>query len=254
LFTFVDEKVLTRPTFAAFIALLDNYFAELGVTEVVTREELAENKQFLNVILDTAVMQYVHRYLLAKGKTRSETREAFLQELDRVWFGLYSRQTRNDSSGFEHVFLGEIKDNEVTGFHNWIRIYMEERTKKFDYQGYIKPKRRGQSSFAPHSQEQFISLQFIWNGCLKPVSSSFIGTSPEFEMALYTLCFYAGDEEGKSIVQCGPYRVQLTTYKWRQGNQVYIATSFPEEAPLDETEAATKIQTQFKAKFGAKKR
>lgn len=31
--------------------------------------------------------------------------------------------------------------------------------------------------------------QFEWNGELKDISSSFVGVSPEFEMALYTLLF-----------------------------------------------------------------
>jgi poly(U)-specific endoribonuclease len=35
----------------------------------------------------------------------------------------------------------------------------------------------------------------LWKGFLKPVSTSFIGVSPEFELALYTLCFLAGGEE-----------------------------------------------------------
>lgn len=31
--------------------------------------------------------------------------------------------------------------------------------------------------------------QFEWNGELKDISSSFVGVSPEFEFALYTLVF-----------------------------------------------------------------
>jgi hypothetical protein len=105
-FTFVDEKVFTRPTYKAFVALLDNYFADTGVTEVVTQEELTENRKFLDLIMDTAVMQYVHQYLLLTRKTNKSDRAAFIRELDKIWFGLYSRKTRNDSSGFEHVFIG----------------------------------------------------------------------------------------------------------------------------------------------------
>lgn len=57
----MDEKALLRPTYASFIALLDNYIAVTGQSEVVTEEEIQEGKQFLNVVMDTAVMQYVHK-------------------------------------------------------------------------------------------------------------------------------------------------------------------------------------------------
>lgn len=42
--------------------------------------------------------------------------------------------------------------------------------------------------------DRMISLQFSWGADTKNVSSIFIGTSPEFELALYTLCFVAGAE------------------------------------------------------------
>lgn len=39
LFSWVEESALERPTFKTFINLLDNYEAETGVAEKVTREE-----------------------------------------------------------------------------------------------------------------------------------------------------------------------------------------------------------------------
>lgn len=257
LFRFVDEAALRIPTYAAFIALLDNYTAETGSAELVSREEREENSRFLNLIMDTKPMRYVHQYLVSKHKTQATTREAFIAELNTLWFGLYKRKVQNDSSAFEHVFLGEIQreKNEVSGFHNWIQLYLEERRGTFDYRGYIKPRRRGHSSAAPHSHEQLVTLSFAWKGYLKKVSSSFLGTSPEFEMALYTLCYYMGQQE--NVVQCGPYKVLVTVYTFpdnpRPGQRVFLSSSFPGEAPLDEDEAARRIQSSARSKFVAKK-
>lgn len=214
LFTFVDQKALERPTYASFIALLDNYSASTGISEVVTPEETAENARFLALVMDTQVMQYVHQYLLLNRKTKATDRAQFIAELDELWFGFYSRKARNDSSGFEHVFVGETKDDvEIVGMHNWIQLYLEERASlrrkdnNFDYKGFIRPKRRALSSTQPSSLEQLVTIQFEWRGAFKSVSSSLIGTSPEFELALYTLCFFCGAEE--NVVSLGPYRAQV---------------------------------------------
>lgn len=128
---------------------------------------------------------------------------------------------------------------EVTGFHNWIRIYLEEQKGNFDYQGYIKPKRRGHGGMVPSSYEQFISLQFTWNGALKPVSSSFVGTSPEFEMALYTLCYCIGETE--TIVQTGPYKVMVTCHRGQSTLIPGRSNTLPLLSPLDKNEAASRI-------------
>jgi poly(U)-specific endoribonuclease len=81
-----------------------------------------------------------------------------------------------------------------------------------------------------------VTIQFRWKDAIKNVGSSFIGTSPEFEFALYTLCFYSGQEE--SLLQCGPYKVKMTCYTYNAGPKKYIATSFPSEAPYDEDEVS----------------
>ena len=40
-------------------------------------------------------------------------------------------------SGFEHVFIGEIKNGEVSGFHDWINFYQQEKTNAINYLGYL---------------------------------------------------------------------------------------------------------------------
>lgn len=62
-------------------------------------------------------------------------------ELDRIWFTEYSR-TKGivGSSGFEHVFVGELADDkgEISGLHNWITVYKLEQAGKVNYKGYLK--------------------------------------------------------------------------------------------------------------------
>eukprot|EP00951_Prasinocladus_malaysianus_P033284 scaffold328826_cov32-Prasinocladus_malaysianus.AAC.1 len=163
-----------------------------------------------------------------------------MQQLFKVWFYSYSRgEASNASSGFEHIFIGEIDlkdgDETVSGFHNWIQFYFgmpplrqlacifiysarslhsttllhalpEERQGDLDYQGYVLPRRVGGAE--PDGDEQFLSVQFAWKGETKPVSGMFVGVSPEFEFALYTLLFYCG-QWSDNVLQLGDFEVNV---------------------------------------------
>eukprot|EP00250_Pteridium_aquilinum_P003118 c13449_g1_i1 orf=184-1512(+) len=211
LFRSVNRDVFRRPTYARFYALLDNYTAQQGVRERVTEEEKQEELAFIEEISRSAPVKYLHEYLAAK-RIVSRSHEEFKQQLHSLWFGLYGRGgAHGSSSAFEHVFIGEIKggrEEEVSGFHNWIKFYVEEAAGRVDYQGYILPRRRNHSQ--PDAHSQCLSIQFTWNGVLKPVSSTFVGVSPEFELALYTLCFYEGGED--NFMELGPYSVNIKCY------------------------------------------
>ncbi|GAB2273669.1 hypothetical protein Dimus_008451 [Dionaea muscipula] len=221
LFTWLGDDVLRRPTFSRFSSLLDNYNPHEGYKEVVTTEERQEQAAFIEEISRTAPIKYLFKYLSSK-RIISENYNEFKRFLADLWFTLYGRGgTSGSSSAFEHVFVGEVKqhgEQEVSGFHNWIQFYLEEAKGRADYQGYILPRRRGQY---PDSETQLLTIQFEWNGVLKSVSSSFIGVSPEFEVALYTLCFFAGEENNR--IQLGPYDVNVKCY--RLGNK--IGSAFP---------------------------
>ncbi|XP_055821158.1 uncharacterized protein LOC129889757 isoform X2 [Solanum dulcamara] len=221
LFSWLSEDVFNKPSYSRFCSLLDNYNPHQGCKENVTPEEKREQTAFIEEISRTAPIKYLHKYLSLKGVV-SGNYEEFKRMSTRLWFDLYSRGgTSASSSAFEHVFVGEIKERgekEVSGFHNWLQFYLEEAKGNVDYQGYIFPRRRGE---IPDSETQLLTIQFEWNGVLKSVSSSLIGVSPEFEVAIYTLCYFVGGEENH--VEIGPYSVNIKCY--RLGDS--IGSAFP---------------------------
>jgi len=205
LFTRVNTKAFfDRPTYRSFISLLDNYVAETGTEESVTSSERKEEYAFLRTIMQTEPMQFCHMYCYKKKPDSIPLDpEEFIKLLHTIWFGLYDRSKSGlkDSSGFEHVFVGEVKNGEVSGFHNWIHLYLEEKKGAVDYRGYIYP--RNTNDVQTDSNDQVLTLQFLWNGIEKFVDTSFIGVSPEFEMALYTTCFLVGSEKNEVKLDTG---------------------------------------------------
>ncbi|CAL5223946.1 g6549 [Coccomyxa viridis] len=228
LFASVNDQALhSRRTYAAFCSLLDNYERNTGVAEKVSPQKQAEEHNFLDAVMATKPMQYVHSYLAQKNLVAGQP-EMFKQQLHQMWFSFYSRSNvRDDTSGFEHVFVGEIDEGKVCGFHNWIQFHFEERAGRVNYLGYLLPRGRHDGEHAEVDQtDRMISLQFDWGRERKEVSSIFIGTSPEFELALYTLCFVAGAEE--NIVTIAGYELKMRTYHIHSKYGDKVGSSFPE--------------------------
>uniref|UniRef100_A0A453CJH0 EndoU domain-containing protein n=1 Tax=Aegilops tauschii subsp. strangulata TaxID=200361 RepID=A0A453CJH0_AEGTS len=127
LFSWLGDDVLTKPTYSRFCALLDNYNPHQGYKEVVTQQDKHEEAAFIEEIARTAPIKYLHRYLVLKG-VASQDYDDFKAMLTSLWFNLYGRCGNSScSSAFEHVFVGEIKEQrqgetEVSGFHNWIQV------------------------------------------------------------------------------------------------------------------------------------
>lgn len=64
---------------------------------------------------------------------------------------MYSRAPgKIGSSGFEHVFMNEIKNNSIGGLHNWVWFYHKEgqtgTMHDIDYKGYMKSELLGDVS------------------------------------------------------------------------------------------------------------
>ncbi|XP_069750549.1 uridylate-specific endoribonuclease A [Narcine bancroftii] len=225
LYAFVNEDVLfSKPTFAKFIALLDNYHRMTDVPEKFSPEQLGEEDAFIKEIMKTPIMNKLYSVLHSKNLYNSVTE--FEKDLKMMWFGLYSRARDIDildSSGFEHVFSGEVKRGKVSGFHNWVRFYLAEKNNELNYYSYNY---KGAWTNYP----EVLAMQFNWNGYFKEVGSEFIGSSPEFDFAIYTLCFIAKPNKS-CTVSLGGNTMNIQTYTWTKstyGNgKKYVASSFP---------------------------
>ena len=62
------------PTVGRFIALLDNYNPQVKTSEETTDAEMQETELFLDVLLQTRVMQALYQFLVEKRKYKNSER------------------------------------------------------------------------------------------------------------------------------------------------------------------------------------
>ncbi|PIO33690.1 hypothetical protein AB205_0200010 [Aquarana catesbeiana] len=184
LYQFVNEELFKKPTYAAFLNLLDNYDRKTGIDESYSPQEVKEQEHFLQEVMKTKPLKELYKFFHEKGLYTSE--KEFTDDLHKMWFGLYSRSSGEaDSSGFEH----------------WT------------------------------SYPDVLGKQFHWDGFLKEVGSQFIGSSPEFDFAMYTLCFISRPGK-KCIISMDGHEMAIRTYEWTKNTygkgKCYIATAYPE--------------------------
>lgn len=223
LYQFVNEELFKKPTYAAFLNLLDNYDRKTGIDEIYSPQEVKEQEHFLQEVMKTKPLKELYKFFHEKGLYTSE--KEFTDDLHKMWFGLYSRSSGEaDSSGFEHVFVGEVKKGKVSGFHSWIRFYHLEKKGLLNYFSH--------NFDGPWtSYPDVLGKQFHWDGFLKEVGSQFIGSSPEFDFAMYTLCFISRPGK-KCIISMDGHEMAIRTYEWTKNTygkgKCYIATAYPE--------------------------
>ncbi|XP_056129455.1 uridylate-specific endoribonuclease A isoform X2 [Lampris incognitus] len=224
LFSFLDEEALfSKPTFAALLAVLDNYHRMTGEAEDFSPQQLNEQDTFLKETMsNTELGRELFSFLFTKGVYASE--EEFIYDLKMMWFGLYCRSKNTmDSSGFEHIFAGEVKRGKVSGFHNWVQFYRLEKEGLLNYYSHNFD---GPWTTYP----DVLGMQFKWDGYYKQVGSSVIGSSPEFDLAVYSLCYIT--RPGKRCrLSLGGKQLEIQTYTWDKSfygdGKKYIGSAFP---------------------------
>ncbi|XP_069106452.1 uridylate-specific endoribonuclease-like [Argopecten irradians] len=213
LFQYVNENHLfTKPTYSAFIALLDNFDKNTAHSEHTTSTETAEIDRFITEVMRTSVMTETYQFLHGKGYTTSTS--DFRDMLKSLWFTQYSRSgTSYGSNGFEHVFVGETSSTSVSGFHNWIQFYLEEKRGHVNYLGYIYTK-----------QPRKLGVHFTWFDKTKPLTTLLVGTSPEFDLAVLTTCFLVRKNSNCNFNMDG-HQITVKSYDvtYEHGDQVATA-------------------------------
>ncbi|XP_065363286.1 endoribonuclease CG2145 [Calliphora vicina] len=216
----VDAKAFDSPTIAKMRLLFNNYEEDTLVNEHVTPIERKEENDFVDAVMATNVMRQAMLFLQNKGIVSPDpkTHRDLVKEL---WFTQYSRGSgKIGSSGFEHVFVNEVKNGTIIGLHNWVYFYDEEKAGHLDYKGYLNQLDLG-------TKGKVLKVRFTHNGLNKPVNTLFIGTSPELELALYTVCFKLRPDR-TCPVSLGNNRFGVVTYSWRYRGKSLIGSAYPE--------------------------
>lgn len=177
---YVEPEVYNILTIKFIRMLYDNYERNSSKKESRTFEKRMEENLFLDTILNTNVMHIAMKWLSARGFIDPDDFER-KDILRHIWFTQFS----GTSSGFERVFASEIYgDTDILGVQDWIYFDHEESSKNIDYMGYVDKMDLG-------NKASLVKLNFKMNGIIRPNVTIFVGTTPELEMALYTICFYA---------------------------------------------------------------
>ncbi|VDO06941.1 unnamed protein product [Haemonchus placei] len=135
LFTSVPKKAVDGATYKAFKNLISFYNQpDVDVPETVTSDWDAAIDSFLDAVTNTTVMRSTKEFLTSEGVVSDD--ESFRNLLYTMWFTQYARGHAVGSSGFESVFSGEIRGNDVIRFNNWFRFYLLETAGHVNYHGW----------------------------------------------------------------------------------------------------------------------
>ncbi|XP_059086301.1 uridylate-specific endoribonuclease-like isoform X1 [Tigriopus californicus] len=223
LLTTMDQSIWQYPTVAALKKMFDNYNPDVTATEDNNPQEQSEETKFLGLTMETDIMKETYKTLLDKNVINGTMRE-FRTLLQSLWFKGYDRDGTKakviGSSGFEHVFMGESKGGNVSGFHNWLKFLDEENKGRIDYLGHL-----ADAQF--RSNFQGITNVFKWNGQLKCISSMLVGTPPELDFAMFTTCFLARRGR-KCYLRYNGKDFYITAHGMKINGKDYIGTAYPD--------------------------
>ena len=227
LFSHIKDDLFEVNTIIALQKLHDNFNPQTTEEEPVTHKKTQEEIDFIKACLDTKVMKLAQKWLAENISKIWNDKAKFKELLHNMWFATYPRCQRdrvNGSCAFEHVFLGETKRGIVKGFHNWFFFLTEEKKGNVDYYGFHE-------AISLSNKGSLIKTTFKWFGMVKPISSLFLGFSPELELAIYTICALQNPNQVDKTTQISlaGETINVHTYliKGKRGKQ-YIGSTYPD--------------------------
>lgn len=189
LFDYANLEKFKTPTYKYFLKISKYFSREIGISEADTEFKHAQIMKFINTMCNTRIFLYLFYFLLEKKVIDNFL--DFPNYMYKLWFGQISKKSQNDSSAFEHVFIGEMSDQKILGFHNWIQFYMEENIGRINYYGHTND--------IVGDFPYIMEITFSWENRIKNTSTMFIAVSPEFEFALYTICYHLTSADNNAV-------------------------------------------------------
>lgn len=222
----VPQSVWNMPTIKDFVSLIDNFHKNVLRPEFSLPAEDNEQTNFLHSVLATPVMRYVMNYFVEKGIPELRDITSQVDLLKKIWFEKYSRDwigVCKCSCAFENVFLSELKFKEVLGLHNWVYFANRESINKANYLGFM-------DSLNLNGKGTILKFHFTLSEKDKPDDTMFVGTSPELELALYTLCFVTRADSNCPLSADG-VRFSIVTKTRRDDGKYNLDTAYPTFPP-----------------------
>lgn len=142
--------------------------------------------------------------------------------LNQIWFGRWALYTPGveSSSGWEHYAVGErvVETNTIVGYHSWLYLYNEEEDGDTNYLGYIDAIKT--------STTTIVSMPVFLYGSTKSHTEMEIGASPELDIAMGTLCFFARPND----TPCSVQGADETKYTYVTGTVEYNGVTYIKSA------------------------
>ncbi|KAL9654991.1 hypothetical protein ABK040_008778 [Willaertia magna] len=183
---FIEDPL--NKTYKLCEALFDNYSSDQYHKEVVTTQEIKEEKDFLDAIAETKCMKIVQKYLGYQNV------QDFKVKLKSIWFSFYKLNRYKDLSAFEHCCVGEKLNGKVSGYHFWYKYLLDDSNDNHSGKDVISFSKRLDNASSP----DYVSIQFrqlededndgsVDEVLFKSCGSFFVGCSPECYLALSTV-------------------------------------------------------------------
>ncbi|KHJ46921.1 hypothetical protein D918_02460 [Trichuris suis] len=238
---YVDPQFLAKPTVATFVSLVKRLIIHAGphnfttaagisMTPAKIREYLQKEAKELSTattacflrLLKTEVMEKTRLFLAKNGFDDARSEKVFANWMQRVWLApVKIGKHGQESIPFTHVFLLEKHYiNAVSGLHYWLTYGLLELNNKARFEDYL-----GEIN-APVAV-----IRYSLGHSTKPRGSFLLGTTPEFDLALYTICLVGRSADGCRFMLKGCI-VNLVVHRLKPHNQV--TTAYPKEAICEE--------------------
>ncbi|XP_043255438.1 poly(U)-specific endoribonuclease homolog isoform X2 [Colletes gigas] len=210
----VEPELMHYPSIYVTRALYDMYGHDFRKKVNRTLQIREDENLLIDTFLNTNVMGRAMQWLADRGfidPDDFERKDVFR----RIWFTMFSGST----CGFERVFASENYDVDIVGVQDWIYFETEESKKHINYMSYVDELKFG-------NKASLLKLNFDMDGVVRPNATIFVGTMPELEMSLYTICFFAR-QNNLCPVSFGGTKFNIYTHSFTYFGNEIIDLAFP---------------------------